>query len=82
MKEKILFCQECLKKVITELEKEYTVQKMGKALCWDCLKRLIVLEELREKDEKREVIKKAIDELQRENIKVKFIEDIRGGKEK
>lgn len=82
MKEKIYFCQECFKKVITELEREYTVQKMGRALCWDCLKKLIVLEELKEKDEKKEVIEKAVEMLQRENIKVKIIEDIYRRKER
>ncbi|MCX8127947.1 MAG: hypothetical protein N3C62_04365 [Synergistetes bacterium] len=81
MKEKIFFCQECLKKVISELEREYTTQKMGKALCWDCLKKLIVLEELKKKEEKEDVIKESIEKLREENIKVKLIEDLYGGKE-
>ncbi|MCS7233177.1 MAG: hypothetical protein NZ900_03580 [Synergistetes bacterium] len=81
MKEGIFFCQECLKKVISELEREYTTQKMGKALCWDCLKKLIVLEELKKKEEKEDVIKESIEKLREENIKVKLIEDLYGGKE-
>jgi len=79
--EKLHFCQECHKRVISELEKEYTSQKMGKALCWDCLKRLIVLEELKKKDDKKETIEDAIRKLQEENVKVSAFEYFLGGKE-
>jgi len=50
-------------------------------LCWDCLKKIIVLGELQQRDKKKEVIEEAIERLREENIKVKMIEDIYGGKE-
>ncbi len=80
MKEKVYFCQEC-GKVISELEKEYTLQKAGKALCWDCLKRHIVLEELKKKENKQETIEETIRGLQQENIKVTAFEQMYSGGE-
>lgn len=82
MENKIHFCQDCQKEVVTELEKEYTLQKVGRILCWNCLKRRIVLEELGRRDDKKETIEEAIKKLQEENVKVTAFERVYGGEKK